>query len=131
MRIATCSAITLLMLGAVACGSEPAVLPEDYASCGQTSLYLVCLIQGMDVEWERVKNVVGPPDNNGYQTFEDLSKAAAQLGLHAVGLHTNRAGVTDLPMPAIIQVRDPQETHARAHLVVLLRSTLDGVYLLD
>lgn len=111
--------------------TESHVIPEDYDSCGVVSLYLVCRIRGISVTWEQMKEMVGPADADASHSFEQLSHAAARLGLHPVGLQVNREALSSLPMPLIIQMHNPRRPDLPPHLLVLLKATSDGVTLLD
>jgi hypothetical protein len=111
-------------------GGADAVLLDDYGPCGLTSLFLVCQIRQVPVEWERLKELVGSPNPDGSHSFEDLARAAAAVGMHPIGLQVDRAVLNELPMPAIVQVRDPRYPE-RPHLLVLVRPEPDGVTLLD
>jgi hypothetical protein len=111
--------------------TESAVALDDYAPCGVVSLYLACRIRAVPVTWEQLQSLVGPPGPDGSHSFEDLSRAAMQLGLHPIGLHTGREALNDLPMPAVIQVINPHRPDLPPHLLVLLRTEVDGVFLLD
>jgi Peptidase C39 family/Protein of unknown function (DUF1573) len=111
--------------------TEEAINWDDYAPCGLVSLYLTCQMQDKAVSWEEVKKLVGPPRPDGELNFANLATAASQLGMHPVGLEVSRASLHNLPMPAIIQVRDPQYPDELPHFLVLLRPEADGVRLLD
>jgi len=107
------------------------VFLEDYAPCGVVSLYSVCRIRGTAVTWEHMKELVGPPDADGTHSFEQLSRAASNLGLHPVGLQVNREALNNLPMPVIVQMHNPDRPDLPPHLLVLLKAASDGVTLLD
>lgn len=110
---------------------EANVLLEDYAPCGLVSLYLICRMHKVPVAWDEMKELLGPAGPDGAHSFEQLSHAAAHLGLHPVGLRVNRAALHSLPMPAIVQVRSPDRPDLPSHLLVLLQASADGVTLLD
>ncbi len=103
----------------------------DYGPCGLTSLFLVCRLRDVPVDWEHVKNLLGPAGSDGTHSFADISRAATLLGLHPVGLRANRDVLSQLPTPAILQVWDPRFPDRPPHLLVLLRSEKDGAHLLD
>jgi hypothetical protein len=132
------SALSLLLLlvqpgfpADEAAAKEPHVFLEDYAPCGVVSLYLVCRMREIPVTWEKLKELVGQPGPDGSHSFEQLSRAATQLGLHPVILHMNREGLSRIPMPLIAQVHNPYRPDLPPHLLVLLKATADGVILLD
>jgi hypothetical protein len=106
------------------------VMLGDYAPCGWTSLFLVCHFRHVPVEWERLKELVGPFDSNKTHSFADLSNAARELGMHPVGMRLERAGLRHVPMPAILQVHVPDRP-GTDHLAVLLGVRPDGVLMLD
>jgi hypothetical protein len=130
------SAILVLVAGVLPAGDaapipDEVVLLSDCAPCGLASLYLVTRFRDMGATWERVKELVGPPAADGTHSFADLSRAAAQLGMHPVGLQVRREALARLPMPAIVQVRDVQNPEEPHHLLLLLRPERDGVTLMD
>jgi hypothetical protein len=126
---------TLLAVTLVAGEGAPAdkdvVILGDYAPCGIVSLYLIAKIREVPAEWEQVKTLVGPHGPDQTHSFADLSRAATQLGMHPVGLQVRREALKDLPLPAILQVRDSARPDESPHLLVLLRLEADGVTLLD
>lgn len=110
---------------------DKAVVLEDYTPCGLTSLYLVCQLREVPVTWERVKDLVGAPGPGGDLSFADLAAAATRLGMHPVGIEAGRSTLDDMPMPAVVQVRDRRHPEEPSHFLVLLRTEADGVWLLD
>ncbi len=104
---------------------------QDYAPCGTVSLYLAAQMREVPAEWNQVVELVGPMKADRTHSFEDLSRAAKHLGMHPVGLHASRESLKNLPMPAIVQVHDPKNPDEPAHLLVLVRTEADGVWLLD
>jgi hypothetical protein len=110
--------------------SESVAILEDYASCGLNSLFLTCRLVGVNIELRELNAILGPAAADGAHSFTQLANAASAIGFYPVGLKVNRTELFKLPMPAIVQVRYRygQET---PHLLVLLRCTADGVYLLD
>src|SRR5205823_13715854 len=80
---------------------------------------------------EQITELVGPLGPDRTHSFEDLSRAAGELGMMPIGLRADRKTLDTLPMPAIIQVRDPAHPEERPHLVMLLKTEADGVLLLD
>lgn len=111
--------------------AESHVFLEDYASCGVVSLYLVCRMRDISATWEQMEELVGSPGPDGSHSFEQLSRAAGQLGLHPVGLQVNRQALSSLPMPLIVQMQNPHRPDLPPHLLVLLKAAADGVVLLD
>lgn len=128
------SIIGCLLLAASSLGAaneqQPAVLLDEYAPCGQVSLYLVCQVRGVDVDFPRIEQLTGPADAEGCHSFADLSGAAKEFGLHPVGIRVDRERLMSLPTPAIIHSQNPQGD-PRPHLSVLLAATPEGAYLLD
>lgn len=111
--------------------AEEIVTLQDYAPCGMVSLYLVAQMRDVPVEWEKVVETIGPVKTDRTHSFEDLSRAARQFGMHPVGIHARRESLRDLPMPAIVQVQDANNPEEPPHLLVLVKSSADGVWLLD
>jgi hypothetical protein len=121
----------LLLATTDAPSASDVVLLKDYAPCGPISLYLVTRFKQMNVEWPEVLHRCGEMAADRTHSFADLAGAATDLGMHPVGLQTDRQALARLPMPAIIQVRDPDRPDDVAHLLVLLQVKADGVMLLD
>lgn len=120
----------LLLADALSEEDEPVDL-RDYAPCGLTSFFAVCQLHQLDASWDQVKELVGSPDTDGTHSFEALSRAARNLGFYPVGVRVERSNLSDLPMPAIAQVHDPKRPDRTPHLLVVLKSSADGAYLLD
>jgi hypothetical protein len=110
---------------------DGAVILDDYGPCGPISLYLASQMRGVPVKWEQVKDLVGPAGPEETHSFADLSRAATQLGMFPVALEVTREELPRLPMPAIVQVREPKDPRIPPHFLVLLRPEADGVRLLD
>ncbi len=108
-----------------------AVLLDDYAACGPVSLFLVARMREIPATWPQVQELVGPSADDRTHSFLDLARAATALGLYPVALHCSWGQLRDLPMPAIIQVRDVNIPGDPPHLLVLLRPESDGAILLD
>src|SRR5207253_8673334 len=104
MPVIVLMALTLVAGAEIGPASDAAVMLDDYSPCGITSLFLVCKIRQVDVEWNALKELVGPAEVDQTHSFEDISRAAAALGMHPVGLQVSRASLNGLPMPAIVQV---------------------------
>jgi hypothetical protein len=111
--------------------NEEAVDPQDYTSCAQTSLFLVCKLHDLPVEWSDVKQRFGPAAADGTHSFADIAKVAEAYGFFPVGLNTDRGGLKTLPMPAIIQLHDSRDPKSAPHFVVLMQLAADGAFLLD
>ena len=110
---------------------DDVITPADYASCGQNSFFLICRLLDIPLQWDEAKDLLGPADADGTHSFQDLTQAAKAKGLHPVGLKTDLPRLSDLPMPAIVHVRDPRRNDQPPHLLVLLRCEADRVILLD
>jgi hypothetical protein len=111
--------------------NEETIDPQDYTSCAQTSLFLVCKLHDLPVEWSDVKQRFGPAAADGTHSFADIAKAAEAYGFFPVGLNTDRAGLKTLPLPAVIQLHDSRDPKSVPHFVVLLQLAADGAFLLD
>jgi hypothetical protein len=121
---------TLAFLSPNAQLGSSAVLLDEYAPCGQTSLYLICRLRSLDVSFKEIEELTGPADENGYHSFADLSRAAERLGLRPMALRVDRARLMALPMPAIVHVEYAREGTQR-HLSVLLSTSPEGAMVLD
>jgi predicted double-glycine peptidase len=132
--IAPCFAIALAFLVTVTDdgpSADEVVRLEDYAPCGPVSLYLVTQMRGVPVEWGQLLELVGPAKSDRTHSFDDLAKAATQLGMHPVGLNASREALATLPMPAIVELHDRDKPNEPHHLLVLVGAQADGVMLLD
>jgi hypothetical protein len=105
-----------------------AVLLDEYAPCGQTSLYLVCRLRSINVSFNQIQNLTGPADGDGYHSFADLARAAEKLDLRPVAVHVDRKRLMASPTPAIIHMHVPGGTQ---HLSVLLATSPEGATILD
>ena len=92
-----------------ASAEEGALVIDDYVPCGQVSLYAVCRLNGLDVEWEQVKELVGPTHDGGMHSFSDIASAGLELGLYPTAVHCTPDVLRTLPMPGIVHL-----TQARA-----------------
>jgi hypothetical protein len=129
----TCTACLLITsLGQVQ-GSSPesAILLDDYAPCGLTTLYLVSRIRQEPASWQQVKQALGRAGPGGELNFADMVTAAQTIGLNPIALESGREALENLPMPAIVQVHDSRFPDELPHFLVLLRAESDGVWLLD
>jgi hypothetical protein len=111
-------ALSLALSDVPASGVQEAVDLRDYGPCGPVSLYLVTQLRQMPTNWAQVKELLGPADSDRSHSFADLSRAGTALGMFPVGLNFPREALAGLPMPAIIQVHDPNHDHGRPHLLV-------------
>jgi hypothetical protein len=125
------------LLLALLLGVGPGQLPDeavnraDYAPCGLDSFFLVCRLLEVPVRWEEAKELLGTPGTDGTHSFADIARAGEAAGLYPVGLKTEVARLGDLPMPAIVHVRDPRRADNPPHLLVMLRCDAGSVILLD
>jgi len=62
-------------------GTEAPVDWAEYVACGPTSLYVVCQLKGVDLEWEPFIRLFHAPSRDGTHSFADLSAVARQFGL--------------------------------------------------
>lgn len=125
------SSLIIVCLGSQSAGSdESGIKKEDYETCGLTSLYVVCHYLGVNASWGELREVLGPPTPDGLHSFADLSRAAGQFGLTTRGFHLSVEKLKQAPLPAIIQTSSGFGM-PEPHLLVLLRCTSAGVYLLD
>ncbi|MFO0842731.1 MAG: cysteine peptidase family C39 domain-containing protein [Gemmataceae bacterium] len=129
--IPTLAVWSFLALGEATLADKEIVNPDDFDPCGLTSFFLSCRLMGIPLEWERAKELIGPTAEDGTHSFEDIARAARDVGLHPVGLHARLEALSDLPMPAIVHVRDPRRPGHPPHLLVFLRRSAEGVILLD
>ena len=110
---------------------DDVVNSADYAPCGLNSFYLVCRLLDAPVEWQRAKELLGDAGPDGMHSFQDIARAGEAVRLYPVGLKTEVARLADLPVPAIVHVRDPRRANNPPHLLVLLRCDPESVILLD
>jgi hypothetical protein len=111
--------------------SLDAVMLDDYESCGLTSLFVICKLRGVPVDWENIKKLLGPHEADGTHSFAEIARAAEALGMNPIGMKATPNSLGALPLPAIVQVHDPREPQNTPHLLVLLGRGPDGVTLLD
>lgn len=126
------SALCLLaacLLPGTDAASESAARLDEYAPCGHVSLFLICSLKDVPVEWPEIQALVGPP-TDGQHSFGVLAEAARKLGLHPVGLQVRRDQLAQLPLPAIVHLRSAYGT-PNPHLAVLVHCTPEGVQVLD
>jgi hypothetical protein len=95
----------------------------DYAPCGLNSFFLGCRLLEPPVRWEEAKELLGPLGTYGIHSFADIARAGEAAGLYPVGLMTNLDRLGDLPMPAIILVREPRRANNSLHLLVSCAGT--------
>lgn len=111
--------LATMFVGLVGDIDEPhpnsAVMLEDYAPCGVVSLFLAARMRNVPTSLEQVSELVGPLGPDRTHSFEDLSKAARELGMMPIGLRADRLALRTLPLPAIVQIRDP--THPEAEMI--------------
>jgi hypothetical protein len=88
-------------------------------------------MRDVPVTWQELKNLLGPTDQDGTHSFEDLSRAASSLGLHPVPLEADRHALPGLPTPFIAQVQPKSEGDGPPHFILVLRAEADRVILVD
>lgn len=109
-----------------------AVKLSDYTiPCGLNSFYSICRLLDVSIEWESAKNLLGQTMPDGTHSFEQIANAANSLGLHPIGLKSSIERIYELPMPAIVHVRDLRRPNSPTHLLVLVSADETSVILLD
>lgn len=104
---------------------------DDYVPCALTTTYLVCKIREIPVDWNQLRTLLGPMDENGTHSFNDICRAAKQLGLTPIPLEVDKLTLHDLPMPVIAQIRVSTAPSSKTHFLLILRRESDGVMVLD
>jgi hypothetical protein len=119
----------------------PVVALDEYARCGQTSLYVVCRLKDKSVSWARVVELLGEsPD--GQHSFEQIAAAGERLGLRVLGAQLSEASIQGLSPPAILHFEfdaggtggsstSAAGANIRRHLAVAMAWDAEGVWLLD
>lgn len=109
---------------------EKAALNE-YVACGVNSLYVVCRLRSVNVSHSEIRELVGPSSENKTHSFRDLIKAASAVGLRGVALEAPVDRLAALPMPLIVQLRNPTLPNAPPHFLVVAKIDDSRVWLLD
>lgn len=110
---------------------EETVQTSDYAPCGLNSFFLVCRLLDVPLQWDEARELLGSADSEGMHTFAQIARASDAVGLFPIGLQTNLKGLQQLPMPAILQVRDPSRARHPPHFLVLVAFEAGQAILLD
>src|SRR5580704_17331830 len=116
------SAAPVLMAG------DAPISPEDYSSCGKTTLYTICKLHGINVTWDQIGRLFGESDRKSTHNFEELASVARQTGLFPIALQCQRSDLKSLPLPAIVHANSESVS---GHFQLLLGTTETGVWLLD
>jgi hypothetical protein len=122
---------TILMVSGVQSTDLEIIDSANYGPCGLTSFFLVCRLRDVPVDWKTANALLGPPSQEGTHSFEEIARAAEQVGLYPIGVTTDAGHLGDLPMPAIVQVLDPRRANTPAHLVVLAAANSANVIIVD
>ncbi len=121
--------VPLLTLGV---GEPSAALLDDYNACGQVCLYAVARLKDRNVDFDRVKQVVGPP-KAGVHSLAEIADAGSKLDLFPIAVTADRSGLNRLHLPAIVHLKRSffRRDQKESHFVVLLAAEERSALILD
>ncbi len=122
------------ILPLITASGEPdsAALLDDYSACGPNCLYAAARLMGLQVELDRVKQLVGAPRAAG-NSLAEIDRAARSLGLATLAVTVDGARLASVPVPAIAHMRYSYVSPGRMepHFILLLGAGEDHVIVLD
>jgi predicted double-glycine peptidase len=122
----------LLLLQVVISTDRGAVKVQSYDSCAQCSLYAWCRLLNVNVNFSQVEMELGPADQSGRHTVEQLNLAAIRLGLRPRSVYVPKKSISKLPTPFIAHTRRGLFRRRDApHFFVVLRIDDEYVTCLD
>jgi ABC-type bacteriocin/lantibiotic exporter with double-glycine peptidase domain len=102
---------------------------KDYRACGLTSFYSMCLILGLEVDFNSVRDLLRPAAD-GANSLAELSEAARAVGLTPVvaELPVEREVLRMVPGPAILHTKRLEGQPRGSHFLVYLGETASGAF---